>query len=69
MRSSKRSKTRTKFRVTAPFTASLLSASLSGGIAAILIRFFGQDPKSVLVVAIFASVIASCILMNEDQGN
>lgn len=37
------------------------------GLAIISILFFGAEPKSSIVWAIFCAVILTCILMSEDE--
>ena len=46
----------------------MLSASTMSGLWVISISLFGADPKSSAVVAIFSSVILSCLLMAEGEN-
>lgn len=67
MRSSKRSKPKTKWKVSVPLTASLLSSSLMSAIAWISIVFFDADPQACFVLGTFFSVMLACFLMMEDE--
>lgn len=62
-------RTQTKVRVTNVLTASLISSALMGGLAMISLRFFGSDPRDVLVAAIPGAILMTMLIVMGDDNN